>query len=77
MSNEAPVQLMKFLVDLSEDPEKVERFRRDPEAYIGSLDLDEETKGIIRSGREKIAAETPGDVEAAYTIAITILIVIK
>jgi hypothetical protein len=66
MAKSSSVEAMEFLVDLSENPDKLRQFKEGPEDFLGKTELSAEAKNTILGGmREDVAALT-------ITISITI-----
>ena len=50
-------ELGNFLIWMSENPEQARRFRENPESVIEEANVSEETKDLLRSGRENVVRQ--------------------
>jgi hypothetical protein len=57
-------RVSRFLISLSQDPDKLDRFKSDPDSVLADSDLTSEEKAIVRSGDEEAIRKSlgpPGD----------------
>jgi hypothetical protein len=53
-------RVSRFLISLSQDPDKLDRFQSDPDSVLADSDLTPEEKAMVRSGDEGAIRESLG-----------------
>jgi len=50
-------ELVRFAIDMGEDPKKVAAFKKDPESFLAGSNLSEESRALVlAAGKEPLAA---------------------
>jgi hypothetical protein len=69
-------KLTKFLIDLSNNPADLERFKRDPKGHLDATDLSPDEKSVILSADPaKIRQAISGDVVAGDVVVVVVVVV--